>query len=291
MVIYNYDMEGVIAYIAISCAEPLFKRWRIVGRDMHKKDSPELPEAMGLIAGIVLIGWLPTNSTFFLTLVGLWIGALDDILDLRWRYKILLSAGSYILLMAENNTSVHIFGYFIDLGVLYHLYMILWCIWCGNAINIHAGINGIEVGQTLVIAIGLLFFSNETDALTSYIFVASALLLHNWYPASVFVGDSWCYLSGLFFVAVARHETEQLALIMWPQILNTFLSLPELTGLRDCPRHRMPKYDQESDRLYHSGKGTLMNIILWLLGPMHEQQLCQLLLGLQVSGIALAFVI
>ena len=230
-------MEGVIAYIAISCAEPLFKRWRIVGRDMHKKDSPELPEAMGLIAGIVLIGWLPTNSTFFLTLVGLWIGALDDILDLRWRYKILLSAGSYILLMAENNTSVHIFGYFIDLGVLYHLYMILWCIWCGNAINIHAGINGIEVGQTLVIAIGLLFFSNETDALTSYIFVASALLLHNWYPASVFVGDSWCYLSGLFFVAVARHETEQLALIMWPQILNTFLSLPELTGLRDCPRH------------------------------------------------------
>ena len=284
-------MEGVATYIAISCAKPLFKRWGIVGRDMHKKDTPELPEAMGLIAGMVLAAVLPKDSTLLLTLIGLWIGALDDILDMRWRYKILLSAGSYILLMAENNTSVHIFGILIDLGIGYHLYMILWCIWCGNAINIHAGINGIEVGQTLVIAIGLLFFSNDTNALTSYIFVACALLFYNWYPANVFVGDSWCYLSGMFFVAVARHETEQLALIMWPQILNTILSIPELTGLRDCPRHRMPKYDPESDTLYNSGSGTLMNAILWIIGPTHEQYLCQLLLGLQVSGIALAFVV
>jgi UDP-N-acetylglucosamine--dolichyl-phosphate N-acetylglucosaminephosphotransferase len=241
---------------------------------------------MGIVAGIVLSIVLPKDSIFFLTLVGLWIGALDDLIDMRW-YKILLTAGIYILLMAEKNTSVNIFGYLIDLGVLYHLYMILWC---GNAINIYAGINGIEVGQTLTIAIGLLFFSNETYALASYIFVASALLIHNWYPASVFVGDSWCYLSGMFFVAVARHETEQLALIMWPQILNTFLSLPELIGMWYCPRHRMPNYDTWSNRLYHSGKGTLMNIILWLLGPMHEQRLCQLLLGLQLSGIVFALV-
>lgn len=284
-------MQAVATYIAVVICGPVFKSMGITGKDMHKKESKELPEAMGLIAGIILAAFLPRDTTLYLTLVGLWIGALDDIIDIQWRYKILFSALGYLLLMAESNTSVNIFGYLLDLGVGYHVYMILWCIWCGNAINIHAGINGIEVGQTLVIAIGLLFFSSSTNALISYILVATALLIHNWYPASIFVGDSWCYLSGMFFVAVARHETEQLAMLMWPQIVNTILSIPELSGLRECPRHRMPKYDSKTDTLYHSGKGTLMNMILWARGPMHEQTLCQLLLTLQCSGILFAFLV
>ena len=284
-------MQAVATYLAISFCGPVFKSMGIVGKDMHKPDLKELPEAMGLIAGIVLLAFLPRDATLYLTLVGLWIGALDDMFDIRWRYKILFSAAGYLFFMAESNTSVNIFGYLFDLGVGYHVYMILWCIWCGNAVNIYAGINGIEVGQTFVIAIGLLFFSSSMDALISYILVSGALLIHNWYPASVFVGDSWCYLSGMFFVAVARHETEQLAMLMWPQIVNTFLSIPELIGLRECPRHRMPKYDSKTDCLYHSGKGTLMNMILWVCGPMHEQTLCQVLLLVQSSGILLAFLI
>ena len=284
-------MQAVATYMAVSFSGPIFSKMGIVGKDLHKRDSREIPEAMGLVAGLVLLAFLPRDSTLFLTLVGLWIGALDDILDIRWRYKLLFSALGYIFLMAENNTSVNLFGHLIDLHLFYHVYMILWCVWCGNAINIYAGINGIEVGQTLVIAIGLLFFTEATDALISYILVAGALLIHNWYPASVFVGDSWCYLSGMFFVAVARHETEQLAIIMWPQVVNTLISIPELTGCKECPRHRMPKYDSKTDTLYHSGKGTLINIILWTLGPMHEKKLCQLLLTMQVSGIFLAFLI
>ena len=87
----------------------------------------------------------------------------------------------------------------------------------------------------------------------------------------------------MFFVAVARHETEQLAIIMFPQILNTIVSLPELTGYKDCPRHRMPKYDETTDKLYHSGYGTLMNLILWANGPMHEKELFYTLVKIQVS--------
>ena len=284
-------MEGVATYMAIAWSAPIFERLGIVGKDMHKKGQPTIPEAMGLVAGIILLTCLHKDFTFGPTLVGLCIGALDDIIDLRWRYKILFSAAGYILLMADDNTSVSLFGQYLELGYVYHVYMVLWCIWCGNSINIYAGINGIEVGQTLVIAIGLLSFCSAKSALISYIFVAGALLYHNRYPASVFVGDSWCYLSGMFFVAVARHETEQLALIMCPQIVNTVLSLPELIGYLDCPRHRMPHYNPDTDKLYHSGYGTFMNVILWVCGPMHERQLFYVLMALQSMAVVCAIIL
>jgi UDP-N-acetylglucosamine--dolichyl-phosphate N-acetylglucosaminephosphotransferase len=284
-------MEAVITYLAVSGLAPFFQKLGIVGKDLHKKDKRVLPEAMGLVAGIVLVSTLEKNYIAGSVLSGLWIGGLDDIIDIRWRYKLLFSAAAYIFIIAESNTSVSLFGYLFNLGPIYHIYMILWCIWCGNAINIYAGINGIEVGQTLIIAFGLLFFCSAKNAIISYIFVAVALLLHNKYPASVFVGDSWCYLSGMFFVAVARHETEQLAIIMFPQIINTILSLPELTGYKDCPRHRMPKYDESTDKLYHSGYGTLMNIILWANGPMHESALFYILVKIQIAAVVCAILI
>lgn len=48
-------------------------------------------------------------------------------------------------------------GDFIDLGPSYYMYMAAVAIFCPNAINMLAGINGIEVAQSLVIAVLLLF--------------------------------------------------------------------------------------------------------------------------------------
>ena len=42
-------------------------------------------------------------------------------------------------------------GSTIDLGVLYYIYMGMLAIFCTNAINILAGINGLEVGQSVII--------------------------------------------------------------------------------------------------------------------------------------------
>lgn len=38
------------------------------------------------------------------------------------------------------------------IGWIYKLYMWLLAVFCTNSINIHAGINGLEVGQTVVIS-------------------------------------------------------------------------------------------------------------------------------------------
>lgn len=42
--------------------------------------------------------------------------------------------------------------FFVVLGPLYYLFMSLLAVFCTNAINIYAGINGLESGQALVIA-------------------------------------------------------------------------------------------------------------------------------------------
>ena len=44
-------------------------------------------------------------------------------------------------------------------GVLYYVYMGMLAVFCTNAINIMAGINGIEVGQTLIIIASVIIFN------------------------------------------------------------------------------------------------------------------------------------
>jgi len=278
-------MEAVATYCALSFFKPIFKGIGITGTDLHKRHKPEIPEGMGIVAGLILCMFMTRGPVFYCTLLGLWIGALDDIIDIRWRTKLLMSTCIYIPLF-QQTTTILLFGNVLELGILYHVYIILWCIWCGNSINIYAGINGIECGQCLIIACGLFFV---VPGIFGYICVCSVLFYFNWFPASIFVGDSWCYLSGAFFVAVAQHETETLAIMMLPQIVNTLFSLPELLG--ECPRHRMPTYDVKNDVLLPSGNGTLLNNILRLCGPMSEVKLCSIALFIQCICVITALIV
>ena len=98
----------------------------------------------------------------------IFLGFADDVLELKWRDKLVLpTIASLPLLMvyfATFNSTVIIvpeparflFGYSLDLGLLYYVYMGMLAVFCTNAINIYAGINGIEAGQSLVIAFSVL---------------------------------------------------------------------------------------------------------------------------------------
>lgn len=133
------------------------------------------------------------------------LGFADDVLDLRWRHKLLLpTIASLPLLMVYyvnfNSTTIivpkplrDLFGYSLNLGILYYIYMGMLAVFCTNAINILAGVNGLEVGQSVVIAISIAIFN--TIELTGtlwkahqfslyfmfpYIATSLALLKHNW---------------------------------------------------------------------------------------------------------------
>lgn len=133
------------------------------------------------------------------------LGFADDVLDLRWKHKLLLpTIASLPLLMVYyvnfNSTTIivpkpfrELFGNTLNLGILYYIYMGMLAVFCTNAINILAGINGLEVGQSIVIAMSITTFNFvelfgplwkahqfSLFFMLPYIFTSFALLKHNW---------------------------------------------------------------------------------------------------------------
>ena len=83
--------------------------------------------------------------------------------DLRWRHKLFLPTIASLPILVvyyitTNRTEIVVplylrqwIGNTIELGLLYYVYMGMLAIFCTNAINILAGINGLEVGQSVII--------------------------------------------------------------------------------------------------------------------------------------------
>lgn len=159
-------------------------------------------------------------------------------------------------------------GQLIYIGPLYYIYMAAIAIFCPNSINILAGINGIEVSQSLVIA--LLLVLNDSlyllspyphPAVDSHLFslymllpfigVSLALASQNWFPAKVFVGDTYCYFAGMVFaiVGILGHFSKTLLLLFIPQIFNFIYSAPQLFRIIPCPRHRLPRFNARTGLL------------------------------------------
>lgn len=138
------------------------------------------------------------------------LGFADDILDVRWRYKVWFPAVASIPLLIVYYTNFGVtyvvmpiqlrpyIGELVDLGILYYVYMVMLAVFCTHTINILAGINGIEAGQSLVIALSviandLLYIfdrNNYRESVEAHLFslyfmlpfagVTTALLYHNW---------------------------------------------------------------------------------------------------------------
>ncbi|XP_076780982.1 UDP-N-acetylglucosamine--dolichyl-phosphate N-acetylglucosaminephosphotransferase isoform X2 [Arvicanthis niloticus] len=206
----------------------------------------------------------------------IFLGFADDVLNLRWRHKLLLpTAASLPLLMVYftnfGNTTIvvpkpfrWVLGLHLDLGILYYVYMGLLAVFCTNAINILAGINGLEAGQSLVISASIIVFNlvelegdYRDDHVFSlyfmmpFFFTTLGLLYHNWYPSQVFVGDTFCYFAGMTFavVGILGHFSKTMLLFFMPQVFNFLYSLPQLFHIIPCPRHRIPRLNTKTGKL------------------------------------------
>jgi UDP-N-acetylglucosamine--dolichyl-phosphate N-acetylglucosaminephosphotransferase len=202
------------------------------------------------------------------------LGIGDDLFDIRWRHKFFIPGIASIPILIVyfvdfGVTQIVIpiplrpyLGGLFDLGFLYYVYMAAVAIFCPNSINILAGINGIEVSQSLVIAFLLVlndcfyllapYPHPATDShlfslymLLPFIGVSLALWWHNWYPSRVFVGDTYCYFAGMVFavVGILGHFSKTLLILFIPQIFNFVYSAPQLLRLIPCPRHRLPRFN------------------------------------------------
>uniref|UniRef100_A0A7S2EE03 UDP-N-acetylglucosamine--dolichyl-phosphate N-acetylglucosaminephosphotransferase n=1 Tax=Ditylum brightwellii TaxID=49249 RepID=A0A7S2EE03_9STRA len=296
---------------------------------------------------------LDVNSALLSICFMLFLGFTDDVLDWPWRYKLFLPSVASLPLLCcyEGSTSILVpiqlrfllmqegeltmlgrilcyivtvdenaNGAIVNLGLLYLVYMGMLAVFCTNAINIYAGINGLEAGQSYVIGCAILVHNlieignNSANTenhlfsvmiMLSFVGVTLALLGHNWYPASVFVGDTFCYFAGMTFavVGILGHFSKTVLLFFIPQIINFIYSTPQLFKFVPCPRHRLPKFNPETGLMGPStfscskdefrwlkkrpddtevANMTVINLCLQILGPMSERTLCIVLLTLQV---------
>lgn len=297
---------SLLGFVATVTLIPAFRSHfiaaRLCGQDLNKLSRQQIPESQGVISGAVFLIILfcfipfPFLNCFveeqckafphheFVALIGallaiccmIFLGFADDVLNLRWRHKLLLpTAASLPLLMVYftnfGNTTIvvpkpfrWILGLHLDLGILYYVYMGLLAVFCTNAINILAGINGLEAGQSLVISASIIVFNlvelegdYRDDHVFSlyfmipFFFTTLGLLYHNWYPSQVFVGDTFCYFAGMTFavVGILGHFSKTMLLFFMPQVFNFLYSLPQLFHIIPCPRHRMPRLNTKTGKL------------------------------------------
>ncbi|CAN1781380.1 UDP-N-acetylglucosamine--dolichyl-phosphate N-acetylglucosaminephosphotransferase [Linum perenne] len=315
----------------IPVASRYVSRRNMFGYDINKKGTPQgtvkVPESLGIVVAIVFLVVTIVFQYFNFTADSMWLveynaalacicfmtllGFVDDVLDIPWRVKLILpSFAALPLLMAyAGHTTIvipkpliqYVGLEVLDLGWIYKLYMGLLAVFCTNSINIHAGLNGLEVGQTVVIASAILVHNimqigassdpekQQAHAFSIYLVqpllaTSLALLSFNWYPSSVFVGDTYTYFAGMTMavVGILGHYSETLLIFFLPQVINFLLSLPQLAGIVPCPRHRLPRFDPKTGLLTGTKDGTLVNLYLRIFGKKTENSLCAHLLLVQV---------
>jgi UDP-N-acetylglucosamine--dolichyl-phosphate N-acetylglucosaminephosphotransferase len=210
----------------------------MVGIDVHKLNMPKVAESGGialmlayLMGLFIFIPFLDIPSTNIYTeeiigtaatvLFSTFIGLIDDIYEIRWRIKALtpMLGGVPLAVMSLGRPTIStpfglldfaLFGLF---GlVFFYAFVVPFVVTaCANAVNMLAGLNGLESGSTLIIASALTVLSihegkNEgLIILIPFIGALVAFLYFNKYPSRVFPGDVGTFLphtinATLFFI-------------------------------------------------------------------------------------------
>lgn len=266
-IIISAVFSFVITYFLVPKLKAFLEDAGLVGTDVQKADKPKIAEMggpavlFGTIAGLFLFIWINTFlygqntnlvgllaaiTTFF---IASFIGMFDDLgslisrkdtfkrIGLKQWQKPLLTFAAAIPLMAimagVSTVTVPLIGA-INFGILYPLVIIpIAVIGASNALNMLAGMNGLEAGTgaVLMFFLGIFAYVKGTPEAAVLAFVTFAALLaflrFNWYPAKIFPGDSFTYTLGAITASIAIiGNIEKFALLIFaPWFLELFLKL------------------------------------------------------------------
>jgi UDP-N-acetylglucosamine--dolichyl-phosphate N-acetylglucosaminephosphotransferase len=231
----------------------------IVGKDVHKKGLPEVPEmgglaiVIGFVAGILAAVGLYTffglDADLTKVLIGMivvlimaFIGILDDLFEIRQSIKAVLPIFAALPLMAiqagDTMMTLPIVGP-VDFGMWYIILLVpLGVTVSSNLTNMLAGFNGLEVGLGAIMtgAIALIALShigNYGGSVEALIISAAmcgtlvAFLRFNWFPAKIFPGDVGTLVVGAAVssaVIIGNMEAAG-AILVIPHVIDFFIKL------------------------------------------------------------------
>jgi len=230
----------------------------MVGRDIHKPNLPKVAESGGiplmlayLMGLFIFIPFLdnPTTNVYIEEIIGTaatvlfstFIGLIDDIYEIRWRVKVLtpMLGGVPLAVMSLGRPTIStplgildftLLGMF---GLLFFYAILVPFIVtaCANAVNMLAGLNGLEAGSTLIIALALTVLSIRTGKNEGLIILVPLIgafigfLYFNKYPSRVFPGDVGTFGMGAIVACVAMlaHLERAVFVMFLPHTINAIL--------------------------------------------------------------------
>jgi UDP-N-acetylglucosamine--dolichyl-phosphate N-acetylglucosaminephosphotransferase len=243
--------------------------------DYHKRGKPLVPNCYGIFYAIIsvcywyvlsFVGVMADNALALATsvLFGSTMGLLDDMINLRWRYKAFLpvfAALPYMVLMPSDRTTIEflLIGV-IDLGSLFFLLLVpILVTVVTNSYNQLGGLNGLETLPGLIVLVGLSIASNDIT-LTIVPMLCLVFLGYLSYTGKAFVGNVGSFSIGLTLAVYSILVNLKLFLLvaLVPYVINSVLILFSSYILHD----RADTLIDDSGLLYAVKARSLRTLIL-----------------------------
>lgn len=233
----------VIPFVFVALIIPFIKKIAIQvgavdiprGRHIHKVATPKfggIAIFLGFLLGYMLFGEPSSqmNSILIGSFVILMTGIIDDIVELKPSVKFLGQTIAALIIALYGQIllkDVSAFGLYIDFGIFTYPLTIFFILGCINCMNLIDGLDGLASGISSIyfLTIGIITTlkgSVGLDFVLTFVMLGSTLgfLVHNFYPASIFMGQSGSMFLG-FIVAV-------IALLGFKNVTMTSLIIPLL---------------------------------------------------------------
>lgn len=287
---------AVAALVAV-CLTPLAMRLA------HRIGAVDEPRARGLsdrpmprlggvaiFAGVLVsaILFLPLDSQFGSILIGAAVitvvGALDDIFELSAPVKLLGQIAAALIpvldgVRVEDFTLP--FVHRVELGDLGIPLTVAGIVLIMNVVNFSDGIDGLAAGVCAIAAAAFVVIAFDLEranaAVLAAIIAGAALgfLVHNFHPATVFMGDCGSNLLGLLLACVAVEgtvKTQAILALVLPLIIlavpfldTTFVVLKRLKYRKPVYQADREHFHHRMDRIGFSTRRTVLYLYAWTL--------------------------
>ena len=286
---------SIVAFAVAALLTPLVARGAArVGAVDAVKDRGLAREATPLLGGLAIfvgalvagIAFLPDNertrgilmAAALITAVGAW----DDVRDLPPGVKLAGQVLAALILVDANVVVRNITFPFLgalEFGELGGPLTVLGLVAVMNVVNFSDGVDGLAAGVCAISAVAFAVIAfdlgRDTAGVLAAITAGAALgfLVHNFHPASVFMGDCGSNLLGLLLGAVIIEgslKTNALIALVVPLVV---LAVPFLdTGFVVAKRikYRRPVYQADSNHFHHrfhrigfSQRRTVLYLYAW----------------------------
>jgi UDP-N-acetylglucosamine--dolichyl-phosphate N-acetylglucosaminephosphotransferase len=252
--------------------------------DYHKRGKPLVPNCYGIFYAIIsvcywyvlsFVGVMAEDALALATsvLFGSTMGLIDDMINLRWRYKAFLpifTALPYMVLKPSDRTTIELLLVgVIDLGSLFFLFLVpILVTVVTNSYNQLGGLNGLESLPGLIVLAGLSIASNNIT-LTIVPMLCLVFLGYLSYTGKAFIGNVGTFSIGLTLAVYSILMNLKLFLLiaLAPYVFNSALILYSNYLLRD----RADTMMDDSGHLYAEKTRSLRTLILSR-KPMTEHQ-------------------